>query len=144
EEFDKAFEATPKAWYKQLVADLDGCQQGVRALDELGQQRFGDAAPSYGTLVQALEDVQHVARQLLDKKLLTDPDPPTAMVGAGVGGGDTGAASAAGPLSPEPTSVEDAAARIAGAARYLRGLDPRNPAPYLMVRGFRWGELRAG
>ena len=33
EEFDKAFEATPKAWYKQLIAELDGCVQAMRALD---------------------------------------------------------------------------------------------------------------
>jgi type VI secretion system protein ImpA len=28
------------------------------------------------------------------------------------------------------------------AARYLRANDPYNPAAYLMLRGFRWGELR--
>ncbi len=45
--------------------------------------------------------------------------------------------------SPEPASAEDAAGRIAVAARFLRRADPRNPAPYLLLRGFRWGELRA-
>ena len=33
--------------------------------------------------------------------------------------------------------------RIVGAARYLRANDPFNPAAYLLLRGFRWGELRA-
>ena len=28
-------------------------------------------------------------------------------------------------------------------ARYLRREDPYSPAPYLMLRGLRWGELRA-
>src|SRR5205085_5010233 len=37
EEFAKAFEATPKAWYKQLANDLDGCATQVEALDELGR-----------------------------------------------------------------------------------------------------------
>jgi len=41
-------------------------------------------------------------------------------------------------------SRDDAAARIIGAARYLRLNDPYNPAAYLMLRGFRWGELRNG
>jgi len=141
EEFDKAFEATPKAFYKQLIADLDGCIKAIQELDELGQEKFGDASPSYSALSQALEDVQHSARQLLEKRLQTDPDPVDAVAGAasGAGGG-----AAAGPLAPEPTSVEDAAGRIASAARFLRRHDPRNPAPYLMIRGFRWGELRAG
>src|SRR5712691_7467850 len=68
EEFDKAFDATPKPWYKQLMADLEGCLKAVQGLDELCQQKFGDASPSFGTLVQALEEVQHLARQLLEKK----------------------------------------------------------------------------
>src|SRR2546422_2354422 len=74
EEFDKAFDATPKPWYKQLVADLDGCLKGVQGLDGRGQEKFEDASPSYSALSQALEEGQHIARQLLEKKLQTDPD----------------------------------------------------------------------
>ena len=47
------------------------------------------------------------------------------------------------PFSVEATSGEDAAGRIAAAARYLQRVDPRSPASYLLLRGFRWGELRA-
>ena len=43
----------------------------------------------------------------------------------------------------EPESAEDCANRIAAAARWLRSQDPTNPASYLMLRGYRWGELRA-
>lgn len=146
EEFDKGFDATPKAFYKQLVVDVDGCTKAIQQLDEFGQQKFGDASPSYGALSQALDEVQDAARQLLEKRLQTDPDPVDAVAGGtgGVASGSAGGAGTAGPLAPEPTSVEDAAGRIASAARYLRRHDPRNPAPYLMIRGFRWGELRAG
>jgi len=102
EEFDKAFDATPKPWYKQLVADLDGCLKAVQGLDELGQQKFEDASPSYSALSQALEEVQHIARQLLEKKLQTDPDPVDATAGEASGAaGGGGAASGAGPLAPE-------------------------------------------
>lgn len=43
----------------------------------------------------------------------------------------------------EPESAEDCGNRIAAAAKWLRSQDPTNPAPYLMLRGYRWGELRA-
>ncbi len=43
----------------------------------------------------------------------------------------------------EPESAEDCAHRIAAAAKWLRTQDPTNPAPYLLLRGWRWGELRA-
>lgn len=145
EEFDKAFAATPKAWYKQLIADLSACGQALHALDALGQEKFGDAAPNYTELQRGLEEVGDVANKLLAKKLEVDPDPPDAgaLGSAGVGAGSAGESGGRGPLAPEPTSAEDAAGRIAGAVRFLRRADPRNPAPYLIVRGFRWGELRA-
>jgi type VI secretion system protein ImpA len=54
--------------------------------------------------------------------------------------GSTDGAGEAGP----PRTREEAAARLAALARYLRAQQPADPAPYLMVRGFRWGELRAG
>jgi len=53
-----------------------------------------------------------------------------------------GAATGGGTLTAEPTSRDDAASRIVAAARFLRRSDPFNPAAYMLLRGFRWGELR--
>lgn len=142
EEFEKAFQATPKAWYKQLVTQVDGCVQATQALDSIGQEKFGDAAPAYDELQKSLDDVGEVARNLLAKKLETDPDPPEPNA-VGNEGFATSGGTGPGTLAPEPTSVDDAGGRIASAARFLRRADPRNPAPYLILRGFRWGELRA-
>ena len=44
---------------------------------------------------------------------------------------------------PKPADREDAIERVASAARFWRTEDPYSPAPYLMLRGMRWGELRA-
>ncbi|HET7275938.1 MAG TPA: type VI secretion system domain-containing protein, partial [Longimicrobiaceae bacterium] len=41
-----------------------------------------------------------------------------------------------------PVSGSDAAGGVAAAARFMRSENPTNPAPYLMLRGYRWGELR--
>ncbi len=145
EDFDAAFDATPKAWYKDLASQIKGCLDGFKALDDLCGEKFGQAAPSFRKLQNAVIEVQRVNDQLLGKKLELDPDPVEERLEdesgelGGVSGGGGGAAS----LSLEPTSREDAAARVASAARYLQQEDPRNPAPYLMLRGFRWGELRA-
>jgi type VI secretion system protein ImpA len=43
----------------------------------------------------------------------------------------------------EPAERRGAIKAVAGAAAALRKLDPFSPAPYLMMRGLRWGELRA-
>lgn len=47
-------------------------------------------------------------------------------------------------MSAEVQSSDDATARLAAAAAWMRQQDPTNPAAYLLLRGFRWGELRAG
>ena len=153
EELDVGFNATPKAWFKALVGDIEATIDAVKALDSVSQEKFADVAPSFGRLIETLEDCLRSATTLYKRKLEIEPDPVAEVaieskesgppgVSAAASGGSTPSA-AAGPLSPEPTSREDATGRIVGAARYLRQNDPYNPASYLMLRGFRWGELRA-
>jgi type VI secretion system protein ImpA len=151
EDFETAFRATPKPWMKALVADIEGSLEALEKLDNLSQSKFGNVAPSYARLKEALEDVQRLANSQLKRKLEVEPDPVEETPqgdgvalppGVSLPGSAEGQTSGRG-LSAEPTSRDDAAARIISAAKYLRVHDPFNPAAYLMVRGFRWGELRA-
>lgn len=45
--------------------------------------------------------------------------------------------------SAEPPDRSAAVGNVAAAAQFLRKREPYSPAPYLMLRGLRWGELRA-
>ena len=146
EDLDIGFNATPKAWFKALVADVNAALAALEKLDEVSTAKFGNVAPSYSQLKEGLEEVQRNANSQLKRKLEVDPDPveagvsiPSGVVLPGSLEGQTAGRS----LAAEPTSKDDAASRIIGAARYLRAHDPFNPAAYLMLRGFRWGELRA-
>jgi len=161
EAFDKSFAETPKAFYLANEAALDGSLATVLAMDKVCQEKFGDVAPSFTDLKKALETVRHTAHLLLQKKRETEPDVVEAGAeaaaegageggeGAGAGGGAAGrAAGGAGgiviPLADgEPVQRRDAISSVARAAAALRKLDPYSPAPYLMLRGLRWGELRA-
>jgi type VI secretion system protein ImpA len=161
EEFDRAFADTPKSWYKELVASVAGCLEELEALDPLAGEKFGDAAPSFGKLRDALVEVRLIALQLLGKKLELDPDPPEPAAAVTEGGESdvmaptttarpeavTSAASAAGgpagALPAEPADRGDATSRAVAAARFLRRTEPHSPAAYLLLRGLRWGELRA-
>lgn len=155
EEFIRGFNATPKDWYKGLMADLNACLGAIDELDQFGREKFGDYdAPSYVSLRRVLEEFRTVGQSLLDEKLVHDPDPieaepiPTGDDGSGLAGSSSAGAGSAGSsgggLSLEPVNEADAASRIATAARFLRRADPTNPGPYLLLRGYRWGELRAG
>jgi type VI secretion system protein ImpA len=157
EAFDKAFVETPKAFYVQAEKDLDSCLEAQKSLDDLCTQKFGDAAPSFGKLKIALEEVRHAVHTLLEKKRETEPDPVEEKPAAA--SADAGAASAtadttgahSGPSaivisvmnSSEPADRREVIASVARAAAFLRKREPHSPAPYLMMRGLRWGELRA-
>jgi type VI secretion system protein ImpA len=148
EEFDKGFESTPKSWYKGAAADLAGCSDALEGLDAICKERFGDVSPSFSKLQEALAEVQRAVGQLLGRKLELDPDPPEPEPVAPVTGNGADP-DAAPPQSERPMNVSEAAdradatSRVVAAARFLRRTEPRNPASYLLLRGFRWGEVRA-
>jgi type VI secretion system protein ImpA len=147
EMFDDSFTATPKAWYKQTIGDIDGALAAIDALDMVGQEKFLDVAPRYTPLRNALLEVRQVVAPLLAKKLELEPDPIEEVPeeAAGEEGGEAGASAAAGgaaTVSAVPRTRAEAEARVTAAARYLRAENPTDPAPYLLLRGFRWGELR--
>ena len=120
------------------------------------------AAPGFTKLKRALDEVGTTLHVLLLKKLEQDPDPaPSPEPGsqaatAGLDGEVDGAKSSSeriGDLKIDPEQLDaligaelhtrdDAVLRVAAVARYLRQREPSSPVPYLLLRAFRWGELR--
>lgn len=160
--FDKAFGETAKAFYAEAEKGLDGCTADLAALDEICHEKFGDVAPGFGKLRNALTEVRQTVHSLLEKKREIDPDPveevaPVLEESVPAEAGDEGAegeshggislasdsTSFTGRTAAEPADRRDAIANIMAAAAFLRKREPLSPAPYLMLRGLRWGELRA-
>jgi type VI secretion system protein ImpA len=149
EVFDKSFAETPKAFYAGLEKQFDATLASVGALDETAQQKFGDVAPGFGRLKEGLAEVRQVVHGLLQKKRETEAEAAEGTAeateageageSAGVGASFTGFA---GLVSAEPAERREAIAAVVAAAAVLRKRDPFSPAPYLMLRGLRWGELR--
>jgi type VI secretion system protein ImpA len=166
EEFDEAFNATPKAFYEQRMEQINGCLESADALAQFCDDKFGDYSPNLGGTKKSLEEMKQVVHVLLAKKKQAEPDAAGATPAAGEEtpaeesreqpAEDSGWGSAAaparapvkrvakGPLAPEPVDRDDAVARVLTAARWLRQSDAYSPAPYLLTRALRWGELRAG
>jgi len=164
EAFDKALTETSKEFVRKLDKDLKEALQSLQTLDQLCQTKFAKAAPSFTKLKRALEEVQTTVHVLLLKKLEHDPDPapagaeyvPEAAAAAAVNGESARPSLPAeriGDLKIDPEhldaligaeihSRDDAVLRVAAVARYLRQREPASPVPYLLLRAFRWGELR--
>jgi type VI secretion system protein ImpA len=161
EVFDTDFDGTPKQFYVELFAAYDGTLESLEALSTLCDEKFGGVAPSYSVLKTTLEEVRQTVKTLLVKKREKEPDAPAAdaaeaepeagietaaepqAVASGAAAAPARAKAKAGALSLEPVDRDDAIARVVVAAKFLRAQDLYTPAPYLMLRGLRWGELRA-
>jgi type VI secretion system protein ImpA len=149
--FDKAFGETPKAFYAQAEKDLDACLESIVKLDAFCDEKLEDDSPGFGKLKGALTEVRLVVHQLLDKKREKEPDPveevPEEAPAAEGAGGEDGAPVAvpglAVALVGEPADRRQAIGSIVAAAAFLRKKEPLGPAPYLLLRGLRWGELRS-
>ena len=155
EEFDKDSAATPTAQYEAWMAALDGSLETIDSLGALCDERFGNYAPSFTPLQAALEEVRNAVKQILNKRSDRQAGEPSAeeqeaeTEAYAADETEPQTAVAASParkkktvVGIEPQDLDDVAARLAAVARFLRQQDASSPGPYLLLRGFRWGELR--
>lgn len=162
EEFDKAFESTPKKFYVEMSGHIESAQASLAALESFCNEKYkskehGDVSPSFGKLHKVLADLQETVGVLLRKKRENEPDeappqqaeaPPTEESESEVVGttSSDGAPRPAPQLAlqvGQPASPEDAIAIIGRMAAFLRQAQPASVVPYLLTRSLRWGELRS-
>jgi len=152
EEFEKDSAGTSTAQYEAWVAAMDGSLESIDSLRTLCDEKFGNYAPSFTPLKTALEEVRNAANQILQKRLDQEgrrPEPEEAEAELEAveesGSGGTAAAPARKKKSVvglEPQDLDDVTVRLAAVARFLRQQDASSPAAYLLLRGYRWGEVR--
>lgn len=153
--FDESFDQTPKTFYVSLFASLNQILTDTKSLAEVCDEKFGDYSPSFSRFVQSTEEVRQVAKNLLDKKREMEPDPIEEVAEETTSDGDpaTGETISVAPqgsginiaafTGAEPGSRKSIIEGLVHAAAQLRQMDPTNPGSYLMMRGLRFGELRA-
>jgi type VI secretion system protein ImpA len=152
EDFDKDAAATPTAQYESYVASLDGCLASLASLSTLCDEKFAADPPSFIALRTTLEEVRRTANSILQKRpgrIPTEPAPESEPEAEVYYPPDSVDASPAAPAPRrrattglDPESLDDVAPRLQAVAKYLRAQDAYSPAPYLLLRGYRWGELR--
>lgn len=157
EDFDKDAASTSTAQYEAWVAAQDACLASLAALNSLCDEKFGPDAPSFQPMRTALEEVRHTTNQILQKRpgriVPTQPQPepepePEFEPEASIAPVEESAPAAApaprkkATIGLDPESLDEVAPRLHAVARFLRAQNAQSPAPYLLLRGYRWGELR--
>ena len=157
ERFDQSVDDSPRSFYENLQAHLTASIEHLTELGNLCDAKFGSDSPSFLKTQAALEEIGTVVRIVINKKgsptaveeapepePLENVEPAEEYVQSVVSTGNQAAAVRRAPqtVSKDPVDVADAGERIAAAARFLRQQDAYNVAPYMILRGFRWGEIR--
>jgi type VI secretion system protein ImpA len=152
EQFDKAVDATPLAYYQTLFEDLNGAWQEYEHLDRTVDDRFGRESPGLTGIKQAVADCLTLVTEIGKKKGGFDPTPePELTPKAPEETAEVGVQEDAPPfLSPPRRSVvgsvelqsrADALRQLAAVADYFRRTEPHSPVSYLIQRAVRWGEM---
>jgi type VI secretion system protein ImpA len=157
EEFDAAVIGTSREFYEDIQELLGRALDKLEVLTRLCNEKFGDCSPSFLKARSMLESIAQQIRIFLSKIApapAAAPPPPVVVVPVANPVAVTVAvtAPAAAPPPPaaapvssgvEPSGLEDAVRRTGAICRYLREKTIFDTSAFLMIRAFRWGELRA-
>jgi type VI secretion system protein ImpA len=150
EDFDKDAASTPTAQYEAWIAALDGCLAALDSLGSLCDEKFGEDSPGFQPLRTALEEVRRTANQIIQKRpgrATASQEEPEEEAQPVFAPDDEASPAAAAPrkrttVGLDPENLDEIAPRLHAVAKFLRAEDPSSPAAYLLLRGYRWGELR--
>ena len=147
EKFDKAVAATPLTHCSALLEQLSECWDAYEQLDQVLEEKYGEAAPSLRAVKDAVGECRFLMNSIVKKKGgvgLDVVEAPEAgnRVGAEVVGA-AGAMATGGALSGgmEPRDRSEALRRLAAVAEFFRKTEPHSPISYLVQRAARWGEM---
>lgn len=149
EDFDKDAASTSTAQYEAWVAAMDACLASIESLGTLCDEKFGNDSPSFVPLRTAIEEVRHTANMILQKRPgrvgEPPPDEPELQQADAFIQSETPVVApvrkkSVGSLDPE--DLDDVTLRLNAVAKFLRAQDSSSPAAFLLLRGYRWGELR--
>jgi type VI secretion system protein ImpA len=144
EDVDAAMSKTPVGFYGALYTGAKDAANALTALERSATDRFKFAGVSLSKLRAAVDGVHKLAETQFVAKGGSLAPPASEQSGEGDGSrpGRTSGGYAP-PAGWAASSGEDElTARISSLAKSLRDENLGNPAPYLMLRGLRWGELR--
>jgi len=145
EKFDKAVAGTPLTHCSALLEQLSECWDVYEQLDQVLDEKYGEAAPSLRAVKDAVGECRFLMNNIVKKKGgagLDVKETPEARAGAEEAGA-AGAMATGGAFSGgmEPRDRSEALRRLAAVAEFFRKTEPHSPISYLVQRAARWGEM---
>jgi type VI secretion system protein ImpA len=120
---------------KGIFYEIEDTRQAMAETAAAVDARFGEVAPGWTTLRNAVDDCYSLV-----KRIATDKG--VFATGETGGPGEEGQTSAEGPIRKGPIkSRAEAIARLEEAAKFLREIEPHSPVAYLVERAVAWSRM---
>jgi type VI secretion system protein ImpA len=160
EQWSEAVGATPKIGCEKLKATLAASLESLDRLGEVCDKRFPHDPPGFSKTRSAIEEISNLVRGFVLEKggptpVAVPPRPPepvsepapvrqSAVVQQEVEAPEpiSVVPAAGATLGIDPVDMADAERRISAICRYLRKNDSYDIAPFLILRGLRFGQIR--
>jgi type VI secretion system protein ImpA len=138
EALSKAITGTPDAFYVVLQADIGACQEAIKALDALVDEKFGKEAPSLALLRKAVDDCAKVVARVAKDRGLAAQEQEAATSEPDEESGERPQGMASG---GRLASRQDALRKLMEVAVYFRTHEPHSPVACLVDRAARWATM---
>ncbi|MCM5679800.1 type VI secretion system protein TssA [Schlegelella sp. S2-27] len=146
ERYMRALRDTAKPWLLETLAAARRCETALDRLQQIVDNRLGDAGPSFSAAREALSSAVHdIERLAKEAGAVVTPTPAYSLAVAG------GAATAEGEVAQLAASTAGAGGPIRSRAQallqlrevadYFRRTEPHSPVAYLADKAAHWGEM---
>jgi type VI secretion system protein ImpA len=146
EQFNKAVSETPRAYYENLLEDINETKERLQSLEKTVDEKFGRGAPSLIKIRTVIDEYFSLVNGIVKQKREQDPSY-RAEDSADANGGSQGSVSSSvgratvANWAGEPRSREEAFQRLNIIAGYLRRVEPQHPVSYLLERAVKWTRM---
>jgi type VI secretion system protein ImpA len=146
EQFDKAVGSTQRAFYENLLEDINDTKERLSSLEKTVDEKFGRNAPSLIKIRNVINDYFEVVSGIVKKKRAQDPNyrqeaESDSDAYAGSQDLSNGSGQAPANWASEPRSREEAFQRLNVIAGYLRRVEPQHPVSFLLERAVKWTKM---
>lgn len=147
EVFDRAVQASGRAYYERLHACIQEAVIAANTLAKRVDERFGLDAPSLKELIQAVEACDELVSKLIERLggFAPGTDPTAVVQTSQIRRESTVGQFASGDLAPATVGLivnrNDAIRALREAAAYFRHNEPHSPVALLAERAAGWAEM---
>jgi type VI secretion system protein ImpA len=154
EDFDTAFQSTPKSFYAALNKALEAAVVELEEIEPFQEEKYGSDYPSMGKLRKSLDEVAPLVRSFLNEKRTLEPDPivdepepePEPEYALEPAAEEATLQEVVHPAAPRgrPAAPKDLTPQqmVVHAAEQIFKEFQNSPAPYLICSGLRFAETR--